>query len=149
LLPDFPFSRVEVTRPGKPCIPNSGLHFSISHSFSYVAAVMSDKPVGVDVQVFTDKIARLQQKFLSAGEQAFFQNDPRQLTLAWTAKEAAFKWFGEGGVDFIRHMPIRSYENVLGKARMEMAFLRTESPRILPVDGAIESDFAWSVVTMP
>jgi len=32
--------------------------------------------------------------------------DSRLLTLSWSAKEAMFKWFGEGGVDFRKHMQI-------------------------------------------
>lgn len=34
--------------------------------------------------------------------------DSRLLTLIWSAKEALFKWFGEGSVDFRQHMQVES-----------------------------------------
>jgi 4'-phosphopantetheinyl transferase EntD len=30
----------------------------------------------------------------------------RQLTLAWSIKEALFKWYGDGEMDFIEHLHI-------------------------------------------
>lgn len=145
LSPDFPFSRMEISRPGKPFVPGNSLHFSISHSFPYVAVAIDEQPVGIDVQVFQEKISRLKEKFLSPAEQALFENGTEQLTLAWTAKEAAFKWFGMGGVDFIQHMPIRKIRLTNRQADLEMEFLRTGTARLLPLKGGVENDFAWSV----
>jgi phosphopantetheinyl transferase len=145
LSPDFPFSKMEISQPGKPFVPDSSLHFSISHSFPYVAAAIDQQPVGIDIQVFQEKISRLKDKFLSPTEQELFENKAEQLTLAWTAKEAAFKWFGLGAVDFIRHMPIRKFRLEQQYANLEMEFLRTETATLLPLKGGLEADFAWAV----
>lgn len=145
LNPDFPFSKLEISSPGKPFVPGNSLHFSISHSFPYVAVAIDEQPVGIDVQVFHEKIYRLKDKFLSPEEQELFEDRAEQLTLAWTAKEAAFKWFGLGGVDFIRHMPIRKIQLENQQANLEMEFLKTETVKLLPLKGGIDPDFAWSV----
>ena len=34
------------------------------------------------------------------------RDNQQMLTMAWSVKEAIFKWFGEGEMDFIRHMEI-------------------------------------------
>ena len=146
LIPDFSFSELKNHQEGKPFFEDDRVHFSISHSFPFVAVVIDEKPVGIDVQVFQEKILRLQQKFLSAQEQIIFKDSMEHITLAWTAKEAAFKWFGEGKVDFIQHMPIRKLILEQQSAKMEMDFLRIIPKKELIIAGGIESDFAWAVI---
>ena len=146
LIPDFSFSDLKSHREGKPFFEDDRIHFSISHSFPFVAVVIDEQPVGIDVQVFQEKILRLQQKFLSAEEQIIFDNSMEHITLAWAAKEAAFKWFGEGQVDFIQHMPIRKLILDQQSATMEMDFLRIIPKKELIIAGGIESDFAWAII---
>jgi len=145
LIPDISFSDLKCHPEGKPFLDNSHLHFSISHSFPFVAVALDQQPIGIDIQVFQQKIIRLQQKFLSPEEQILFKNEIEKITLAWTAKEAAFKWFGEGKVDFIQHMPIRKLAFSEQNAHLEMDFLRTNPQQKLLLTGAIEPEFAWSV----
>ena len=146
LIPDFSFIDLKSHSEGKPFFEDSRVHFSISHSFPYVAVVIDENPVGIDVQIFQDKILRLQQKFLSTEERNLFDNSVEAITLAWAAKEAAFKWFGEGKVDFIQHMPIRKLELLQQNAIMEMDFLRVNPKKELLITGGIESDFAWAII---
>ncbi len=56
---------------------------------------------GIDIQTWHEGIERIQSKFLSPVEQKMFDNDPKLLTLAWSAKEAVYKWSTERSVDFI------------------------------------------------
>lgn len=144
LIPDFSFLELKSHPEGKPYFEDNRVHFSISHSFPFVAVAIDEKPVGIDVQVFQEKIMRLQQKFLSAEEQLIFDNSIETITLAWAAKEAAFKWFGEGSVDFIQHMPIRKLKLDQQNAEMEMDFLRIKPQKALLISGGIESEFAWA-----
>jgi phosphopantetheinyl transferase len=146
LAPGFPFSKIEITAPGKPFLRDAGLHFSISHSFPYVAVAIDKQPVGIDVQVFQEKISRLKDKFLSPAEQVFFGDKMEPLTLAWSAKEAAYKWFGDGGMDFIHHLPIRDFQREGPEnASLQIEFLRSGKALMLPLKGGLEADFAWSV----
>lgn len=146
VAPGLRLDRIAVSDLGKPFLPGQELHFSISHSFPFIAvAVDYRQEIGIDVQVLQEKIHRLQYKFLSAEEQAICDNQTGKITLAWAAKEAAFKRYGLGAVDFIRHMPIRDMQVSNHEATLKMEF-RREDP-VLPIDlaGGIEPDFAWSV----
>ncbi len=110
LFPDFPYELIKIADTRKPFLPDERYHFSISHCGDYAAALVSrDSRVGVDVEMVTDKIISIKDKFLSPEEQSLFISDPsapdpRLLTLLWSAKEAVFKWYGEGHVDFKKHI---------------------------------------------
>ena len=51
----------------------------------------------------------------------------RQNTLVWCCKEAVFKWYGLGGVDFREHMKVRSVFPINGdKYDSIMVFKKNE-----------------------
>lgn len=82
--------------------------FSISHSGDIVVVAVSDKPVGVDVELvdFARFDERLQQRILSKNEQiAAWQMSTEQRSRyankLWTVKEALFK--RDGGDTLIPH----------------------------------------------
>jgi phosphopantetheinyl transferase len=146
LVPEFDLSNIQLTHLGKPFLAGQELHFSISHSFPFIgAAVDYKKEIGIDVQTIQEKIHRLQYKFLSPEEQLLCDNNIGKITLAWAAKEAAFKRYGLGAVDFIRHMPIREMHIQENNAALKMEFLREAKPLPIELAGGIEPDFAWSV----
>lgn len=107
---DFPLLNINKDEHDKPRIDNNHYYFSISHSWPYVAAVVSPYvECGIDIQCWHPRMEALQNKFLSAEEQQYFNNDPKLITLAWSVKEAAYKWQGRRGVEFIDHLPITKY----------------------------------------
>lgn len=108
---DFPLLNIRPDEHDKPRIENNRFYFSISHSFPFVAVVVSPYvECGIDIQVWHHRMEALQHKFLSLEEQWFFDNDPQLITTAWCAKEAAYKWQGRRGVEFIDHLPIVAVE---------------------------------------
>lgn len=112
LFADFPYHLIQVADTRKPYLPGEEYHFSISHCGDYAAAIVSkDKRVGVDIEIPVEKIERIRDKFLSPEEQALLLNgDLKQLTALWSAKEAVFKWYGEGKVDFKAHMQLKGQD---------------------------------------
>ncbi|MEQ8623486.1 MAG: 4'-phosphopantetheinyl transferase superfamily protein [Vicingaceae bacterium] len=81
---------------GKPHFKKSSSHLSISHSHNMVAVSIHEKEVcGIDIQLISDKIIRIKQKFLNSTEQSVTKNDPEQLTIYWSCKEALFKIYGK------------------------------------------------------
>lgn len=110
LFPGFPYELVKIADTNKPFLPNEQYHFSISHCGDFAAAIVSkEKRVGVDVEIPTEKIVRIQHKYLSDDEQKIFNikfpnPDSRLLTLLWSAKEAVYKWYGDREVEFIEHI---------------------------------------------
>jgi phosphopantetheinyl transferase len=113
LFEDFPLQEILIADTRKPFLPDEQYHFSISHCGNYAAAIASrDQRVGIDVEIPTEKIFRIIHKFLKEDEKQVLneQMSTEQLlqvaTLLWSSKEAMFKWYGEGSVDFRNHMHI-------------------------------------------
>lgn len=105
----FPLHQITKDENGKPRLPEDEFHFSISHSFPYIAVLISpDKRSGIDIQRWHPRISVLADKFLSEDEKALFDHNEMLLTMAWCIKEAAYKWQGKRGVDFIRDIQIQS-----------------------------------------
>ena len=125
LFPGFPYALIRVADTRKPYLPDEEYHFSISHCGDYAAAIVSsDKRVGIDIESPSLKVERIRDKFLNKDEVSKFEignprlNDsvgqaqigqvvPYELTLLWSAKEAVFKWYGNGSVDFRRHIQLQ------------------------------------------
>ncbi len=75
---------------------------SLSHTQNYAAAVVSENQVGIDVEVYRDKIVKIAPKFVHKNE-TFASDNGHQiffLTRLWTAKEAVYKAFGTNGIHF-------------------------------------------------
>lgn len=145
---EFPLHHILPDEHDKPRLPGNQYYFSISHSFPYVAAVLSPThECGIDIQCWHPRMLTLQQKFLSASEQAIFSGDERLITIAWTAKEAIYKWNGKRGVDFIEHLPISSFKNIKkNEFYSEIRFPGSQKPSLIPLRSFIEADFAISYV---
>jgi 4'-phosphopantetheinyl transferase len=125
LFPDFPYELIQIAETRKPFLAGDPYHFSISHCGDYAAAIVSRRErVGVDIEIPTPKIEKIRDKFLDVDEQLLFRQagtreaenidagaDRRLLTLLWSAKEAVFKWHGEGGVDFKKHIRLQKINN--------------------------------------
>lgn len=89
---------------GKPHLPGSGYHLSVSHSGEFSVVIISEgSKVGVDIEKMRPNIAKLASRFLSAEEIARLAPDQiiPQLHALWCAKESIYKAYGEKGLDFI------------------------------------------------
>lgn len=118
LFPDFPYHLIEIADTRKPFLPDEQYHFSISHCGDYAAAIVSrNSRVGIDIEIPVEKIGKLMHKFLSANEHGIFNLLPgvsnssasdifQEPTLLWSAKEAVFKWYADGAVDFRRQIQL-------------------------------------------
>ncbi len=113
LFPGFPYHEIIIASTRKPFLPDEQFHFSISHCGDYAAAIVSSTDrVGIDIEIPTAKVLRIVHKFLSKQEQEAFGINHLDLghqlpasgiqhpTLLWSSKEAIFKWWGNGEVDF-------------------------------------------------
>ena len=118
LFPDFPYHEIEIADTRKPFLAGEQYHFSISHCDNFAAAIVSSKyRVGIDVETISQKVQLIKQKFLHHDEQNFIhKHNPddqiKLLSIAWNAKEAMYKWYGLGQVDFSEMLRIEPF--VLG-----------------------------------
>jgi phosphopantetheinyl transferase len=113
LFPDFPYRLVQIADTRKPFIAGDQYHFSISHCGDYAAAIVSrDSRVGIDIEMPVEKIIKIRDKFLSSEEKVkwlvdVMHPDIQKLTLLWSCKEAVFKWYGDGGVEFSEQIQLK------------------------------------------
>ncbi len=130
LFPDFPLEDIRIADTRKPFLESEKYHFSISHCGQYAAAIISSNSrVGVDIELITPRIEMVAHKFLSEEESQFFNEDYTRfleqwglrgrvyqefLTLIWSSKEALFKWYGRGELDFKKHMQLEGAINIDG-----------------------------------
>ena len=113
LFPHFPLKLISIAETKKPFLPGEQYHFSISHCGDYAAVIVSSKyRVGVDVEWPQQKIDIVKHKFIDTEEFIVLRtidemDDLFKLTMAWSIKEAIFKWYGLGQLDFKRHIIIQ------------------------------------------
>ena len=121
LFPDFPYEEIVIADTKKPYLPYEQYHFSISHCGNYAAAIVSkEKRVGIDIEIPTERLLRISNKFLNEKERVQFSvsgfqfavtaSNLQLLTVLWGAKEAVFKWCGWGSVDFSEHILLQPFE---------------------------------------
>lgn len=98
---------------GKLIHPKAEQHLSISHSGNQIAVVQSNQPVGVDLQIYSPKLQRIAHKYIAASDLERLQklsNYEAYLHLHWGTKEALFKAYGLGKVDFIQHLHLELFD---------------------------------------
>ena len=106
LFPGFPYHDILIADTRKPYLANEAYHFSISHCGMYAAAIASTSSrVGVDVELVTPRVEKIRHKFLHPDELRMVNAQPlnertKLLTLLWCAKEAMYKWYSYGEIDF-------------------------------------------------
>lgn len=136
LFPDFPYHLIEIASTRKPFLPNELYHFSISHCGDYAAAIVSktNRP-GIDIEIPDPKVGRIMHKFLHPSEKEQLdairtlnttEDHLRILTLLWSAKEAVFKWYGEGEVDFSEHIRVDTTDISTSNGNLESLFLKND-----------------------
>jgi len=106
LFSDFPNKEIEIADTRRPFLPNEQYHFSISHCGNFASAIVSSNHrVGIDVELITPRLEKIKTKFLHPNELRFVNSQSslyqlNLLSILWSAKEAMYKWYGEGEVDF-------------------------------------------------
>lgn len=139
LFPDFPAELIEIADTRKPFLPSEQYHFSISHCGNFAAAIVSKtEKVGIDVELLTPRVEKIKHKFLHAEELIMVDRATidriQLLTLLWSAKEAMFKWWARGDVDFSEVLRIWQMPNEL-QGKINASFQKNE------VDIALQLDY--------
>ena len=154
MFPDFPYGEILIADTKKPFLPNEQYHFSISHCGNFAAAIASrNQRVGIDIEISTPRVFNIVHKFLSEKERQDFgltadkvasilqKTTPNSVlptpypqlrtpnsqlpTLLWSAKEALFKWWGWGDVDFSEMLPLQYFE-MQQQGTIAAAFIKEE-----------------------
>ena len=153
LFPLFPISLILIADTRKPFLEDEAFHFSISHCGNYAAAIVSTRNrVGVDIEIPHQKIEKIQHKFLSEKEKQILQEDggdnKNMLTMAWSVKEAMFKWYGAGQVDFIEDMNILSLKQRSKFCEVETRFNKEKNVSLIVKNADIlGNSLSWIVTS--
>jgi len=101
--------KVEFADHGKPRFTDCPLHFSLSHSGRLAAALISDSPCGVDVEIIRAETSeKLRRRVLSPEE----LSQDQDFFAVWTKKEAAAKLSGSGMPSRPSEMDMSAYEKL-------------------------------------
>jgi 4'-phosphopantetheinyl transferase EntD len=161
LFEDFPLKEIQVADTRQPFLASEKYHFSISHCGEYAAAIVSGTSrVGVDIERITPRIETVAGKFLTEDEAHYFNEDyalfleqwglrgrmhQEFLTLIWSAKEAIFKWYGRGELDFRQHMQLKGNITMDGDAvRLPFVFNKGKKA-YLGIEGRIFDEQALTL----
>jgi len=108
LLKDItPNTKITYNEYGAPKLEN-GKHISISHSKNLVAIIISKQKVGIDIEQISKKPLRLSSKFISDNTHQNLTKE--KATLIWCCKEAIYKWYQKGNIDFIKDIKLYNFE---------------------------------------
>ncbi len=99
---------------GKPYLEGSAWTISLSHSAEYAAVLASANVCGVDIQHIENRILRLAPRFMATEELNSVDKviDIEKIHVYWGAKEALFKLYSEGNVDFRKNLRINPFTYV-------------------------------------
>ena len=100
LVPD---ARISKSKGMKPMLIDDIRYISISHTQGYAACIVSNLPCGIDIELDHPRITRIAQKFNLPEELELIKDDDKfqtRLYQIWCSKEAMYKAFGLGGIDF-------------------------------------------------
>ncbi len=88
---------------GKPQ-SNSKQNISITHSGNFSAVIISDKKVGIDIEIISDKILKIKDKFLETELNYPIKNSREILLIYWNIKESIFKSLRTNEIDFRKNI---------------------------------------------
>lgn len=112
---------IKHTNQGQPFLLDKSYQISISHSKNYAVVLLhKDKKVGVDIENYSDRVLKIEKRFISENEYIDPDNRTLHLILHWCAKETLYKLMNSTEVIFKKHLyihPFQIQENGLIKAR--------------------------------
>ncbi len=95
------------TDEGKPNLkPNNcqtePVEVSISHSHDFASIIISEKPVGIDLEICKEKILKIAPKFMNICrlENLSHEDQIKKVTVIWGIKESVFKIKNQKGISF-------------------------------------------------
>ncbi len=102
------YSEIFYTEKGKPYLKKK-YYISISHTKNFAAVIISKfKNPGIDIEILSDRIYNIANKFMYDNEIEYYKNTERQqfIYMNWSAKETLFKIYEKGELDFKKNLKI-------------------------------------------
>lgn len=81
-------------------------HISISHSHEFSCICISNKPVGIDIEMCKEKTLKISSRYMDIShiENLSIPDKIKKATVIWGIKESIFKLKNEKGISFPKHI---------------------------------------------
>jgi 4'-phosphopantetheinyl transferase len=108
---------------GKPNLVD-GNKVSISHSHELATIIISNKSVGIDIEIQKEKILKIASKFMDTRhlQNLSHEDQIRKATVIWGIKEAVFKIKNQKGISFPDHIFESEFKLKDQKASAQLRF---------------------------
>ena len=102
---------VKHTLQGQPYLSDNSYQISISHSKDYAVVLLhKHKKVGVDIENYSNRILKIEKRFISDNEYIDPKNRTLHLILHWCAKETLYKLMDSTKIIFKEHLHIHPFQ---------------------------------------
>ncbi len=102
---------VKHTPEGQPFLSDNSYQISISHSKDYAVVLLhKHKKVGVDIENHSNRILKIEKRFISDDEYIDSTNRTLHLILHWCAKETLYKLMNSTKIIFKEHLHIHPFK---------------------------------------
>ncbi|EKT3958008.1 putative phosphopantetheinyl transferase [Flavobacterium psychrophilum] len=111
---------------GKPHLKDNKF-ISISHSSQFSTIAISDKPIGIDIELAKEKVLKIASRFMNVShlEGLSVSEKIRKATVVWGIKESIFKIKNEKGISFPDHIFENPFLLSDKKATAQLSFNNT------------------------
>lgn len=139
---------IEHTDQGQPFLSDKSFNISISHSKDYAVVLLHKyKKVGVDIENYSQRILKVEKRFISETEYI----DPNQRTLHlilhWCAKETLYKLMNSTEIVFKKHLHIEPFQ-IQEEGIMNAYETFTENKSSYSINYEVKDDFVLAWVSM-
>ena len=107
---------------GKPFIKS--IYISISHSKEFVAVIIGDEKVGVDIESNSDKCFQIMQKFIGVENEFPIKMDRKIAQILWNMKESLYKIIDFKEIDFKENLVVIPFS--LNEKQTKIWFVKNE-----------------------
>ena len=105
------YKTVNHTPEGQPFLSDKSYLISISHSRDHAVVLLhKHKKVGVDIENHSNRILKIEKRFMANDEYIDSNNRVLHLIIHWCAKETLYKLMNSTNIIFKEHLHIRPFE---------------------------------------
>lgn len=137
---------IDHTDQGQPFLLDNSYQISISHSKDYAVVLLhKDKKVGVDIENYSDRILKIEKRFVSENEYIDPKNRILHLILHWCAKETLYKLMNSTEIVFKKHLYVHPFK-IKDEGIIKASETFTDESASFDVYYEVTSDFVltWS-----
>lgn len=127
---------------GKPIIKYG--HISISHSKEFVAVLISDEKVGVDIESNSDKCFRIKQKFIGTENEFPIKIDMRISQVIWNMKECLYKFIDFKEIDLKENLIVIPFS--LKEKQTKIWFVKNDLSKDHTVNYFINKNYSLAYI---